>query len=187
MADLRVPDLNKVIIAGRLTNDPDLRYTSGNVPLCKLRIANTRYFKKKDGSRGEDTCFVDATCWSGMAEYVGERLKKGRPVIVEGRLKFDSWEDKTTGQTRTKVEIHAERVVPLDWEEGGAGGGGRSSGGGGGGGYGGDSGGGGGYGGGGESGGGYGGGGGSYGGGGGGRPPQPREIEEPIPEDDIPF
>ena len=178
MADLRLPDLNKVIIAGRLTNDPDLRYTSGNIPLCKLRIANTRYYKKQDGSRAEETTFVDATCWRGMAEYVGERLKKGRPVLIEGRLKFDSWEDKTTGQTRTKVEISADRVSPLDWEDnasgGGRGGGGASGGGG-------------------YGGGGYGGGGGGGGdhGGGGGQPdrsgPQPREIEEPIPDDDIPF
>lgn len=101
-----------------------------------------------------------------MAEFVGERLKKGRPVIVEGRLKSDSWEDKATGQKRTKIEIAAQRISPLDWDEnsrGGSGGGGNYAAGGGGG-YGGES----------------------------NRPssssaPAPREIEEPIPEDDIPF
>lgn len=176
MADLRLPDLNKVLIAGRLTRDPELRYTAGNIPLCKLGIANSRYYKKQDGTRAEETTFVDVTCWRGMAEYVGERLKKGRPVLVEGRLRYDSWEDKNTGQTRSRIEIQADRVTPLDWEDNSPGGGG-----GGGGGYGGGS----------RGGGGYGGGDEGYGGGGGGgdygRGPQPREIEEPVPEDDIPF
>ena len=121
MSDLRLPDLNKVIIAGRLTNDPELRYTAGGVAFCRARLANTRYFRKKDGSRGEEDCFVDFVVWDRQAEFVGERLRKGRPVLVEGRLKTDQWEDKSTGQKRSKIEIAAQRVVPLDWdEEGGA-------------------------------------------------------------------
>lgn len=160
MADLRVPDLNKVLIAGRLTGDPELRYTGSNLAFCRFRLANTRYFKRKDGSRGEETAFVDVVVWDRQAEFVGERLKKGRPVLVEGRLRFDTWEDKSSGQARSKIEIQGQRVVPLDWDEdGGARGGGGGSGG---------------------------------GGSGGSRPsedsgPQPRPIEEPIPDDDIPF
>lgn len=151
MGDLRLPDLNKVIIAGRLTADPELRYTPSGMAFCRCRMANTRYFRKKDGSRGDEDTFVDFTVWEKQAEFVGEHLRKGRPVLVEGRLKTDQWEDKSTGQKRTKVEIAAQRVVPLDWEEGGAQGGGRPS-----------------------------------------APqrsaePEPRPIEEPIPEDDIPF
>lgn len=177
MADLRVPDLNRVVIAGRLTSDPDLRYISSGTAVCRLRIANTRYFKRRDGERGEENVFVDVTCWDRQAEYVGDRFRKGRPVLVEGRLKTDTWEDKETGQKRSKVEILAQRVTPLDWDDnagpgGGQGGGGsRASSGGGG-----------------SS---------SYGGGSsydGDRPPrreggrqEPREIEEPIPDDDIPF
>jgi single-strand DNA-binding protein len=154
MADLRVPDLNKVLIAGRLTADPELRYTGDNRPYCRFRLANTRYYKRKDGSRGEETVFVDVVVWDRQAEFVGERLKKGRPVLVEGRLRFDTWEDKGSGQTRSKVEIYGVRVVPLDWDDDGGPRGG--------------------------------------GGGGGSRPsedsgPQPRPIEEPIPDDDIPF
>lgn len=116
MSSLRLPDLNKVLIAGRLTADPDLNYTSSGMVLCKLRLANTRYFKKRDGSKGEETCFVDATLWDKQAEWVGESLKKGRPVLIEGSLKSDHWEDKDTGQKRSKVEIKAQRVTPLDWD-----------------------------------------------------------------------
>lgn len=180
MSDLRVPDLNSVVIAGRLTRDPELKYISSGRAVCRVSIANTRYYKDKNGERREDTSFIDATVWDKYAEYVGEKLKKGRPVIVEGRLKSDSWEDKASGQKRSKIEIAAQRITPLDWDEGGnrgGGGGGNYGGGGGGGNYGG--GGGGNYG-----GGGYGGGEGSRGASG---APAPREIEEPIPEDDIPF
>jgi single-strand DNA-binding protein len=129
MADLRLPDLNRVIIAGRLTNDPDLRYTQSGVAFCKIRVANTRYFRKKDGSKGEEDCFIDATLWDKQAEFVGERLRKGRPVLIEGRLKTDQWEDKATGQRRSKIEIAAQRVTPLDWDDnaGGPGGGGSSA------------------------------------------------------------
>jgi len=151
MSDLRLPDLNKVLIAGRLTRDPELRYVADNRPVCRLGLANTRYFKKKDGSRGEETVFVDVVLWDRQAEWVGERLKKGRPVLVEGRIRSDAWEDKNTGQTPPPPPSSGSRVVPLDWEEGGGGGGG----------------------------------------GGGPAPsnaqPEPRQIEEPIPEDDIPF
>ena len=150
MSDLRLPDLNKVIIAGRITRDPELRYTANNLAICRFGLANTRYFKKKDGSRGEETVFIDVSVWDKLAEYVGERLKKGRPVLVEGRLRSDQWDDKTTGQKRTKIEIVAQSVVTLDWEEGGAPSGSRS-------------------------------------GGGYSSAPSPRVIEEPIPEDDIPF
>ena len=173
MSDLRVPDLNSVVIAGRLTRDPELKYISSGRAVCRVSIANTRYYKDKNGERREDTSFIDATVWDKYAEYVGEKLKKGRPVIVEGRLKSDSWEDKASGQKRSKIEIAAQRITPLDWDEGGnrgGGGGGGYGGGGGGGNYGG--------------GGGYGGGEGSRGASG---APAPREIEEPIPEDDIPF
>lgn len=186
MADLRVPDLNKILIAGRLTRDPELRYTQTNMALCKLGVANTRYYKGKDGNRNEETLFVDVTCWGATAEWVGERLKKGRAVLIEGRLRSSEWEDRETGQKRSRMEINADRVVPLEWDEdrgGGSRGGGYSgasaaaapaagS-------YGGE-----------PSPGGYGGG--AYGGSPSSSPgaaprPQPRVIEEPIPEDDIPF
>ncbi|MBI1320719.1 MAG: single-stranded DNA-binding protein [Candidatus Hydrogenedens sp.] len=150
MSDLRMPDLNKVFVAGRLTRDPELKYTGSGKPFCKLGIANSRYYKTKDGDRQEETTFVDVTAWGPQAEWIGERLTKGRPVIIEGRLRTSEWEDRATGQKRSKLDVDAVRVTPLDWDDDGKGGG--SS-----------------------------------------RPPQrsqqprPREIEEPIPEDDIPF
>ncbi|MFP4501997.1 MAG: single-stranded DNA-binding protein [Candidatus Hydrogenedentota bacterium] len=128
MADLRLPDLNKVLIAGRLTGDPELRYSSNNLAVCRLRIANTRYFKRKDGSRGEDTTFIDAVVFDRQAEFVGDRLKKGRPVLIEGRLNENNWEDKNTGQKRSKIEINAQRVTPLDWDDDRSGGGGGGGG-----------------------------------------------------------
>lgn len=147
MSDLRVPDLNTIVIAGRLTRDPDLKYISSGRAVCELSVANTRYYKDKSGERKEDTTFVNVTCWDKFAEYVGEKMQKGRPVIVEGRLKSESWDDKTSGQKRSKVYIMASRITPLDWD----GEKGETT-----------------------------------------RAPteratKPREIEEPIPEDDIPF
>lgn len=192
MADLRVPDLNVVYIAGRLTSDPDLRYTQSGRAYCRLRLANTKYFRTKEGERREDTTFVNASCWDKQAEFIGERLRKGRPVLVEGSLRSYEMEDTATGQKNTRLEINARRITPLDWDDnsGGAQGGGGGQGGGG---YGGGQGGGGGYGSGAQGGGGgssqggaYGGG---YGGGQGSGQPRPRPIEEPMPEaeDDIPF
>ena len=148
MGDLRVPDLNVVHIAGRLTRDPDLKYTSGGSAYCRISVANTRYYKGKDGSRNEDTVFVDVVVWGPSAEFVGEKLRKGRAVLVEGRLTSSSWEDRDTGKKRTKLELNGRRVTPLDWDDDGSQGGGSR---------------------------------------GGQSAPAPRPIEEPIPEDDIPF
>jgi single-strand DNA-binding protein len=117
MADLRVPDLNKVYLAGRLTNDPELKYLPSGVAVCKMRMASTRYYKGRDGERKEESLFIDVTVWDKQGEYLGQRLRQGAPVLVEGRLKMDSWEDKTSGQKRTKLEIQAMRVQELAWSE----------------------------------------------------------------------
>ena len=115
MADVRVPDLNKVIIAGRLTRDPDLRYIPSGKAVCSLSIANSRFYKNAQGERMEETVFVDVTLWDKPGEWIAENVSKGRPVLIEGNLKSDSWEDKTTGAKRSKLEINAQRVTPLDW------------------------------------------------------------------------
>jgi single-strand DNA-binding protein len=149
MSDLRLPDLNKVTLVGRLTRDPELKYTGTGIALCKMGLAVSRYYKSKDGERKEETTFINVTAWDKAAEYLGEHVKKGRPLLVEGRLVSNEWEDKTTGQKRSTIEVRAERVQQLDWDEsrGGAGGGGGGS----------------------------------------SSRPQPRAIEEPVPEDDVPF
>lgn len=120
MSDLRVPDLNTIVIAGRLTRDPELKYVNGGRAVCEVSIANSRFYKDKSGERKEEVVFVNATIWDKFAEYVGEKLKKGRPVIVEGRLKSESWEDKTSGQKRSKIFVAASRITPLDWDNSGA-------------------------------------------------------------------
>ena len=117
MSDVRVPDLNTIVIAGRLTRDPELKYISSGKAVCTIDIANSRYYKDKNGEKQEETMFIQATLWDKPAEWIGESLKKGRPVIIEGRLKSDSWEDKDSGKKRSKIFINASRVTPLDWEE----------------------------------------------------------------------
>jgi single-strand DNA-binding protein len=117
MSDLRMPDVNKVFLAGRLTRDPELRYTSQNTAVCRMGLAVSRFFKGRDGEKKEETLFVDVTAWEKTAEYCGQRLKQGRPIMVEGRLRSDSWEDKATGQKRTKIDVQAVRIQELDWSE----------------------------------------------------------------------
>lgn len=117
MPDFRMPDMNKVFLAGRLTRDPELRYTPQGTPVCKLGLAVSRYYKGRDGERKEETVFIDVNTWDKTAEYLGQRLKQGSPVLVEGRLRQDSWEDKSTGQRRTKLEVSALRVQELTWSE----------------------------------------------------------------------
>lgn len=117
MADLRMPDVNRVLLAGRLTRDPELRYTPSGAPVCKMGLAVERRYRTKDGEQREETFFINVTAWSKTAEFCGENLKKGRPVLVEGRLRSDEWEDKTTGQRRTSIEVNAVRIQQLDWAD----------------------------------------------------------------------
>ncbi len=131
MADLRMPDLNKVLLAARLTRDPEARVLPNGTVMCKLGLAHSRKFRTKEGEQKEETLFINATCWDKTAEYVRDHFKKGRPIMIEGRLKLNEWDDKTTGQKRSTIEITADRVQSLDWEDrGGAGGGGSGGGGG---------------------------------------------------------
>jgi single-strand DNA-binding protein len=117
MSDLRMPELNHVFLAGRLTRDPELRYTPNGTAVCKLGIAVSRYLKTKEGERKEETLYINVTVWDKHAEYCGQNLRKGRPVLVEGSLKGEEWEDKTTGQRRTTISVRATRVQQLDWAE----------------------------------------------------------------------
>jgi single-strand DNA-binding protein len=114
MSDFRMPDLNKVFLAGRLTRDPELRYTPSNMAVCKMGLAVSRFYKTKDGEKKEDTLFINVTAWGKTAEYCNEYLRKGRPLLVEGQLRSNEYEDKS-GQKRTGFEIFAERVQQLDW------------------------------------------------------------------------
>jgi single-strand DNA-binding protein len=112
MSDLRIPDLNQTIIAGRLTRDPEMKYTQGNRAFCQFRIANTRYYKTRDGERKEETTFVNCKAWDKQAEWITDKLRKGRPVLVQGNL--TSYEAKEGGGMR--LSLNAQRVTPLDWD-----------------------------------------------------------------------
>lgn len=114
MSDLRMPDLNTVTIAGRLTYEPELKYTAGGKAYCRFSIANTRHYKGSDGDRKEDTAFVNGILWGPPAEWLSQKVGKGRPVIVEGRLQSNEWEK--DGVKHKEVSINANRVTPLDWD-----------------------------------------------------------------------
>lgn len=110
-------DLNKVFLMGRLTFDPELRRTPSGSAVTELRLATTRTWSGRDGERREETLFIDVTVWERQAENCCQYLRKGRAVHVEGYLKTDSWEDKNTGEKRSKIKIQAERVQFLDSQQ----------------------------------------------------------------------
>lgn len=100
--------LNRILLIGNLTKDPDLRYTPSGTPVANLRLAVNSSFKSQAGERKEETCFVTIVVWSKQAEICNQYLKKGRPVFVEGRLVSRSWE--VEGKTRSVMEVRADRV-----------------------------------------------------------------------------
>ena len=122
---------NKVILAGNLTRDPELRYTGNGMAIAKFALAVNR--KWKDGNTGdmkEEVTFVDIDAFGKQAETIGQYLKKGRPILIEGRLKLDQWEDKQTQQKRSKLGVVAEAFTFLGSGPGREGGGDFNSGGG---------------------------------------------------------
>src|SRR3954452_2400128 len=126
---------NKVILVGNLTRDPEVRYTPKGSAVCDLAIAVNRQYSLDGGEKREEVTYVDVVLWARLAEIAGEYLKKGRPVLIEGRLQMDSWDDKQTGQKRSKLRVVGETMQLLGSRQGGGGddegsGGGGSSGGG---------------------------------------------------------
>lgn len=110
--------LNRVMLIGRLTRDPELRYTPSGTPVCNLAIATNRYGQDANGERKEFTDFHDIVVWNignrKLAELCGQYLQKGRLVYVEGRLQTRSWDDAQTGTKRYKTEVNANDVQFLD-------------------------------------------------------------------------
>ncbi|HWM25802.1 MAG TPA: single-stranded DNA-binding protein [Chthoniobacterales bacterium] len=115
---------NKVILLGNLTRDPEVRYTPKGTAVTDLGLAVNRTYTADNGEKREEVTFVDVTFWGRTAEVAGEYLKKGRPVFVEGRLQLDSWDDKQSGQKRTKLKVIGENMQMLGAPRGGGGGGG---------------------------------------------------------------
>lgn len=114
---LRLLQLNDVRVVGRLTRDPELRFTTSGVPLCRFGLAVNRPYKdSKTGAWKEETAFIPIVVWREAGQRCGDKLKKGSSVYVEGRLKSRSWETKE-GQKRTTLEVEAFRVQFLDRSE----------------------------------------------------------------------
>lgn len=101
---------NKVILVGNLTRDPELRYTPKGMAIAKLGLAVNRTWRNEAGETKEEVTFVDVDVFGRTAENVGQYMRKGRPILIEGRLKLDQWDDKQTGQKRSRLGVVAETV-----------------------------------------------------------------------------
>ena len=119
-------NLNRVLLIGNLTRDPEIRYTPKGTAVAEIGIAVNRVFSGEDGEKREEVTFVDVTLWSRLAEIAEQYWKKGRSVFIEGRLQLDSWDDKQTGQKRSRLRVVGENLQMLgargEGESGGTGG-----------------------------------------------------------------
>ena len=99
---------NKIILMGNLTRDPVVSYLPSNTPVVDFGIATNRKWKSQDGQEREEVCFVDCRAFGRVADTIGKYCKKGQSILVEGRLTFDQWDDKETGQKRNKHRVTVE-------------------------------------------------------------------------------
>jgi single-strand DNA-binding protein len=113
--------LNKVMLLGNLTRDPELRHTPKGSAVADLGVALNRRVADGNGGWRDETTFVDVTVWGASAENANKYLSKGRGVFIEGRLQMDTWDDKTTGQKRSKLKVVADNLQFLPDGKGGAG------------------------------------------------------------------
>src|SRR5687767_13133890 len=109
-----MPSFNKVILAGNLTRDPELRYTPKGTAVAKIGLAMNRQWKDESGQQKEEVTFVDVDAFGRQAEVISQYLKKGRPILVEGRLKLDQWDDKQTNQKRSRLGVVLESFSFID-------------------------------------------------------------------------
>ena len=107
-------NFNKVILAGNLTRDPEIRYSPKGTPIVGLTIAINRTWKNEAGETKEEVTFVDMDAFGRTADVIGQYLKKGRPILIEGRLKLEQWEDKQTSQKRSKLGVVLESFQFMD-------------------------------------------------------------------------
>ena len=105
---------NKVILAGNLTHDPELRYTPKGTAVVKIGLAVNRTWKSESGETKEEVAFIDVEAWGRQAEVIAQYMRKGRPLLIEGRLKLDTWEDKTTHQKQSKLKVVLESFSFID-------------------------------------------------------------------------
>ena len=113
-------NVNKVILIGNVTRDVEVKSTPRGSAVAGITLAVNRSYKTDSGEKREEVTFVDVELWGRVAEIAGEYVKKGNPLYVEGRLKQDSWEDKDSGQKRTKLKVVAENIQLLGARQGAA-------------------------------------------------------------------
>lgn len=101
-------NLNRVLLIGNLTRDPELRVTPKGTACCKFGLAISRTYKDEAGTTREEATFVNVEAWGKQGEIIAKYCTKGRPLFVEGRLRFDQWDDKTTGQKRSALKVIVE-------------------------------------------------------------------------------
>ena len=117
-------NLNKVMLIGNLTRDPEIKYTPKGTAIAAFGLAVNRNFTTESGEKREEVTFIDLEAFGRVAEIIGEYCKKGRPLFVEGRLKLDTWDDKASGQKRSKLKVVVDQMQLLGGRESGPAGGG---------------------------------------------------------------
>jgi len=121
-----MPSLNKVLLMGNLTRDPEMRVTPKGMHVCQFSLAINRQFKMESGEAREEVVYIDVEAWGKQAETIGKYVVKGRPLYVEGRLRLDQWEDKNTKEKRSRMKVVLEQFQFLgDGRGAGEGGGGE--------------------------------------------------------------
>lgn len=119
MSELKLPEINRVTLSGRLTRDPEKRYASDGTPVTSFSLAFHRSYRTREGTREEHTGFVTVMCYQRLAEVCAQYLRSGSPVIVEGRLQMREWTS-TRGEKRTSLELRGESVHFLEKTSAGA-------------------------------------------------------------------
>lgn len=122
-----MPSLNKVLLMGNLTRDPELRVTPKGTSICQFALAINRTFKMESGETREEVTYIDVEAWGKQGETISKYVTKGRPLFVEGRLRLDQWEDKNTKEKRSRVKVVLENFQFLGDSRGGGGAGGPSA------------------------------------------------------------
>jgi len=115
-------NVNKVILIGNVTRDPEVKFTPKGSAVTDVGLAINRNYTLDNGEKREETIFVDVELWGRLAEIAGEYARKGRPIYIEGRLRMDSWEDKATGQKRSRLKVVGENLQLLGSRPGSGGG-----------------------------------------------------------------
>ena len=121
--------LNKVMLMGNITRDIELKHIQSNQAVATIGLALNRSWKTPDGEKREEVTFVDCEAWGRTAEVIAQYFSKGKPIMIEGRLKLDTWQDKESGANRSKMRVVIENFFFVGGSSGGGGGGGEGGGG----------------------------------------------------------